>query len=545
MSSHTCAVASICQLVLTATVALAADTVAPPPPTPEQLAQAPSFTADQPVVATHYFYWYKWPDEHFFPSAQHDRTFLRQHFPDARQVSYESAAWHRKQMTDLRAAGIDAALCIYWGAPANYDKADIRFSVHGLPPLVSALDELAKDGKPVPRIGLFYDTTTLLGEHAYRGSGPAKVDLRTPEGKDIFYRTIRDFFCFVPPRHWACIDGRPLVQLYESAFAAGQDDTLFEYVYEHFARDFAGRRPLIIAGPAWQARGDYSTGWGSAIAGPLGQPPAVQIGPGYDDSPVPGRTTPPRDRLGGGFYVASWLLALQQHPRLVILETWDEMHEGTARCETLEDGRFYIDLTRKYVDLLKSGHEPDAAAWADTVKLLMSAPTSNRSGREFSGALWLKLAARSGSVAEAGLRLLRQEDGEFEVTDDSGAPCIRTRPGVAAGRYLYFDVADPYYYDQRGTLTVRITYLDSGGTPIAIDYDSTDATGTLADRYKRLPQTLARHDTGQWLTATVKLPGARCANRENGGADFRLAIDGPELLVRAVEVTKLPEDYAP
>jgi hypothetical protein len=535
----------LCCLLLTVSFARASETVVPAPPGEELLAQAKSFAADQAVVATHYFYWYKWPDEHFFTSAKHDRTLLRQHFPDAREVSYESVAWHRKQMTDLRAAGVDVALCIYWGTPANYDKADIRFSVRGLGPLAEALDELAKDGKPVPRIGMFYDTSTLLGEHAYRGGGPARVDLRTPEGKDIFYRTIRDFFCFVPPRHWACIDGRPIVQLYESAFAAGQDETLFAYVYEQFERDFHGRRPVIIAGPAWKARGDYATGWGAAIAGPIGESPAVQIGPGYDDSPVPGRTTPPRDRLGGGFYAAAWLLALQQRPKLVILETWDEMHEGTALCETLEDGRYYIELTRRYVDLLKAGRQPETAAWADTVKLLMNASGSNRFGREFAGALWLKVTAKAGGVTEEGLRLIRQEDGVFEVGEQDGTACVRTRPGVSAGRYLYFDVADPYYYDQRGALTVRVTYWDAGRTALGVEYDSTDTTGTLADRYKRVPQVIDRDDSGGWRTVTVKLPGARCANRQNGGADFRLAVEGTELVVRAVEVTKLPKDYAP
>ncbi len=545
MSPHMCACVAWGYLVVAVAAIFAGQTVVPAPPGEELLAQAKSFAADQAVVATHYFYWYKWPDEHFFTSAKHDRTLLRQHFPEAREVSYESVAWHRKQMTDLRAAGVDVALCIYWGTPANYDKADIRFSVRGLAPLAEALDELAKDGKPVPRIGMFYDTSTLLGEHAYRGGGSANVDLRTPEGKDIFYRTIRDFFCFVPPRHWACIDGRPIVQLYESAFAAGQDETLFAYVYEQFERDFHGRRPVIVAGPAWKARGDYATGWGAAIAGPIGESPAVQIGPGYDDSPVPGRTTPPRDRLGGGFYAAAWLLALQQRPKLVILETWDEMHEGTALCETLEDGRYYIDLTRKYVELLKAGRQPETAAWVETVKLLMSAANSNRFGREFAGALELKVTAKAGGVTEEGLRLIRQEDGAFEVGEQDGTACVRTRAGVSAGRYLYFDVADPYYYDQRGTLTVRVTYWDAGRTAIAVEYDSTDTTGTLADRYKRAAQGMARGDSGGWRTVTVKLPGARCANRQNGGADFRLAVEGTELVVRAVEVTKLPEDYAP
>lgn len=544
-------------------------------PTADVIATAPTFGPNEPVLATHYFYWYRWPDEHFFHGARHTASILRHHFPDAHAVSYESVAWHRRQMEDLLAAGIDVALCVYWGAPNQYDKPDLRFSVRGLPPLVAALDELAKRG-PTPRVALFYDTSTLLGEHAFREPGRGNVDLRTAEGKDIFYRTIRDFFCLVPPRHWACIDGRPVVQLYESAFAAGHDQSTLDYVYEHFAKDFAGRRPLIVTGPSWSLKGDLRTGWGAALGGPLLSDGAAQIGPGYDDSPVPGRTTPTRDRLGGGFYAASWALALQSRPRLIIIETWSELHEGTAICETLEDGRYYIDLTRHYSTLFKAGQGPSGDDWAQVVRTLLSAQASKSRGREFASRLaveWRveaplkkgtgsapespgddqKISQRGAgplfqrdTLVEEGLRLCADVgDGAVETTEMGAAPCVRTRAGVSANRYVYFDLADPYYYDHRGTLTVRVTYFDAGRAPILVQYDSTDQSGTLAGRYKQVEPPLARTDTNTWKTATVTLAGARCANRQNGGADFRFESVGADLALRRVEVTKLPEGYAP
>ena len=259
----------------------------PAPPSAETIAAAPSFAPDKPVVATHYFYWYRWPDEHFFDDRAAGDDALRQHFPDHRQVSYESATWHRRQMEDLRAAGIDVALLVYWGAPNQYEKPEIRFAVHGIAPLVEALDRM----EAPPRVALFYDTSTLLANHAFTEPDAANVDLRTPQGRDVFYRTIRDFFALVPPRHWACLDGRPLVQLYGAGFAVGHDQRLFDYVYEQFARDFAGRRPFIISGPSWRATTDARTGWGAALGGPIINDGFVQIGPGYDDSPVPGRVT--------------------------------------------------------------------------------------------------------------------------------------------------------------------------------------------------------------------------------------------------------------
>jgi hypothetical protein len=129
----------------------------------------------------------------------------------------------------------------------------------------------------------------------------------------------------------------------------------------------------------------------------------VQIGPGYDDSPVPDRTTPTRDRLAGGYYAASWLLALQARPQLIILETWSELHEGTDICETSEDGRYYIELTRRYSDLLRAGRDPLPEDWAASVRLLLSGQKSNPAGREFASHVTLNLhVASDGKVVEQG-----------------------------------------------------------------------------------------------------------------------------------------------
>ena len=519
--------------------------VVPPPPDRAAIDAAPGFQPDEPVVATHYFYWYRWPDEHFFDDSVHSDDLLRHHFPDHRDVSYESKAWHRRQMEDMRSAGIDVALCIYWGAPNQYDEPTLRFSVRGLPPLVAALDELAAQSR-TPRIALFYDTTTLLAKNAFPEKRSQNVDLRTAEGRDIFYRTIRDFFCLVPPRHWACLDGRPIIQLYNSAFAAGHDQHTIDFVYERFAADFAGRRPFIIAGPSWSFAADERVGWGAALGGPLYGKTAVQIGPGYDDSPVPGRSTPTRDRLGGGFYAASWLLALQAQPRLVIIETWSELHEGTGICESLEDGRFYIDLTRRYTDMFKKGTPPTDADWAAAVRTLLQAPSSNRAGRPFASRLTLELhVAPDGKPVEEGLHLCTgPADGVWEATRIDNTPCVRTQPGLGRTRYLYFDVADPYYYDHRGAVTLQFSYFDAGEAPIEIQYDSMQETGSITDRYKPHPQRINRTDTKTWKTARLSLPGARCTNRQNSGADFRLVSDGADLAIARVSFSKLPPDYS-
>ena len=45
-------------------------------------------------------------------------------------------------------------------------------------------------------------------------------------------------------------------------------------------------------------------------------------------------------------------------PELVLLETWNEMHEGTEICETIETGTEYLDLTAEWVHKLKLGDAP-------------------------------------------------------------------------------------------------------------------------------------------------------------------------------------------
>lgn len=511
-------------------------------PAADEIANAPSFAPETRVVATHYFYWYKWPDEHFFAdptTRQHD--ILRHHFPSAENVSYESSAWHRKQMEDVLAAGIDVVLPVYWGAPDNPDKPDLRFSQAGLPRLTQALDEIVASGRTPPRVGLFYDTTTLLAAHAFREPRRENVDLRTEPGKDVFYRTIRNFFASVPPRHWACLDGRPIVALYDSSFAAGHDASTIEYVTERFQRDFAGRRPFVIAGPSWTFAADARTGWGAALDGPILGEHAAQVGAGYDDSPVPGRDSPTRDRLGGAYYAASWMLAIRRQPRIVIVETWNELHEGTPVCQTLEDGRRYIELTRRFAERFKSGQASSADDWADVLQSILNARHSNRAGRAFAGRMLL--AARvdpPGHLIEEGLRLVRDvPDGASELTTLDDVACIRTRPGVGDARYLYFDVADPYYFDHSGDVTLRLTYLDDGFGDIRVQYDSSEPIGPLQGAYRdgaRIPRT----DSGTWKTASVTLHQARCANRQNGGADLRLESLKGELALALIQLTKLP-----
>lgn len=544
MTNRPSAAVTVC-LVFIACIASASTVLAlGKPPNPAELAEATSFGTDDRVIATHYFYWYHWPSEHFFDDPARQDSGLRHHFIDPTSVSYKSKDWHKEQAQDMLAAGIDALLCIYWGAPARYHDPRVSFSVEGLPPLVAALDELAAQGK-APKVGMFYDTSTLAGDLAFDPPRPGNVDLRTEEGRDIFYRTIRDFFYQIPPRHWLCLDGRPVVQLYGAGFSEGHDQGTVDYVYAQFQKDFHGRRPYIITGPSWFLKADAATGWGASIGGPILGGDVAQIGPGYDDSPVPGRTTLTRDRLGGGYYVGSWLLALQSKPRLVIIETWNELHEGTGICPSLEDGRDYVKLTRRFADKFHAGVMPKSEEWAAALERFIASQPSRPAGREFASRLWLECSVdEAGQVVPGGIRLdTGQSDGRFGLMQQAGRWCIRGVRGISPYRFLYFDVADPYYYDHSGEVVIEITYYDEGTTPIYIEYDAIGTPRSIATRYKRHEPLLTRTDSKQWKTERVTLSGARFANGQNGGCDFRVVSEHTDLILAKIRLTKLTPPY--
>src|SRR6185369_15999530 len=178
----------------------------------------------------------------------------------------------------------------------------------------------------------------------------------TDFGRRWFYATIRDFFSLVPPRHWAMIDGHPIVLLYSAAFAKKQDQAAIDFVKGQFPTEFGGRVPYIAREISWQVKSDNTVAWGGALG--LKNPGVASLGPGYDHSAVPGRNPLIVKREDGKFYETNWLKLLRRPSNFVMVETWNEFHEGTDVCESKEYGRQYIDLTKKYAQLFKRGWSP-------------------------------------------------------------------------------------------------------------------------------------------------------------------------------------------
>ena len=513
---------AVVSLALLATVLSAAATEINPPigpytnPATNELALATRFSTNDPVVMTSYFYWYDvYSKAHLLDSDGSDA--LTDHPPTLTDFSYKSAAWHRKQLQDMRAAGIDVLLPVHWGEPsgrlAGKPISAQPWSYSGLPPLLEAREASLAAGEKPPAIGLFYDTSTLQ----YNAAGK-RVDLTTDDGRRWFYETIRDFFSLIPARHWATIEGRPIILLYSAAFAAAHDQTCIDYVRQEFARDFSGRVPYIVREISWNVQADNTYAWGGAIS--LKNPGVGGLGPGYNDSAVLGRTPLVVPREAGALFERSWTRFLRAPSKLVHVETWNEYHEGTDIAESKEYGRQYIELNRKFVDMFKAGIKPPRP----------SGPYS-----EFKS-VNVTLQATNDSH---GLTQFESADGATVAAEAGGKPCRAVAPTAYAGQYVYFQINDSFKWADRMLVDVGVEYFDQGSGSFNIEYDGSDPSAPFNGAYTASKTTVTLGNTGQWKTAKFRLTGSKFVNSENGGADFRIAVQAPGLRFHQITVTRL------
>ena len=342
--------------------------------------------------------------------------------------------------------------------------------------------------------------------------------MRTADGKEWLYNTARDFFSMIPSDLWATVEGRPILWLYSAAFAKAQDPAALDHLRRSFLRDF-GVSPFIVKEVSWQGRADATYAWGAAL-GPKVYDVAA-LGPGYDHSAVPGRTPLVRDREDGAFYRRCWGSILRRpvklRPPIAVIETWNEWHEGTDIAPSRESGRLYVDLTREYTDLWHAGR--------------VLRPSIPRDGRT---EVSIVLGERNRA---AGIVHKEEPDGKTRAVTALGKSARGTAKTRHAGRYIYFDVDDSFYWASETPVTIEITFLDEGSSAIGLDYDSMDTTARLSGAFKPAPA-IPRTGTGTWKTARVWLDDAAFTGRSNHN-DFRLVDRDGTLLVHRVAVRQV------
>jgi hypothetical protein len=488
---------------------------------PADFEGATSYTAEDRVVVTPYFYWYDvFSGAHIYNPDGTDA--LTTHPPTLTGFSYLSRAWHRQQLLDMIDAGIDVVMPVYWGEPSqrlpDQPVALQPWSYAGLPPLVRARDELLAEGKQPPRIGLFYDTSTLEWNVANR-----QIDLTTEHGRQWFYESIRDFFSLIPPRHWAMIDDRPIVFLYAAGFAADHDQAAFDYTQQAFAADFGGRTPYIVREISWNVQTDQVYAWGGALG--LKNPGVASLGPGYDHSAVPGRDPLIVDREDGAFFERNWIRFLRNPSHMVMIETWNEFHEATDIAASKEYGRQYIELNREFVDLFKAGIRPPLprGPYSDSKSVHVTLGITNTSH---------------------GLVQFDHADGLTQPLVVAERECRAVVPTEHGGRYIYLRLDDSFKWADSMMVDLEVEYFDSGSGSFHIQYDGSDPNAPFQGAYTASSQSVTLTGTDRWKTARFRLLAARFLNSQNGGADLRIATGPNPLHVHRIIVRRLglPEE---
>ena len=361
------------------------------------------------------------------------------------------------------------------------------------------------------------------------------ADLTTQAGKDVFYGTIRSFFCNVKPKHWACVNGRPVVVLYAAGFAAGYDQSAFDDVNARFAAEFGGITPYIIREQSWNVNTDSVYRWGSAAERALYRWDR-RAGPGLQrcGRPEPLHPHPPargRELLSLELAPGAQIAGEDRPPGNVERDARRDGH-----LHSTEYGRQYIDLTAQLRRLLQGGdgaRRDRRPAIPDPVLR----PPNMQDGQEYADARSVQISAADGRMLSAGIDARNGGDGSITVVETAGDTFLSTDAGYAL-RYGYFALKDPFYYDQRRRTRVTLVYLDRGTATIQLQYDSYDASGGIQGAYTNTPP-FTLTDTGTLQTAAIVLENARFANRQNSGADFRYSVSNGPLYIRSLEVEVL------
>lgn len=453
-------------------------------------AKAASFGPEDRLVMTYYYYWYD--------DASLEDPALSQRPPSEPPLDWRSVSWHERQLADMATAGIDVALAVYWGDTAPW-------SVEALGPMVEARERLLADGLRPPAIGLFFDTNMyamILPEQ------PELADLTTGAGLDMLAYQVGGFLARVPPCHLARVDGRPLAFFWRADTEDGDhftfDDRTFAGLTDliaaeygerlHLAVEASWREAAVQAGVELGAMDIYR--WGAALNGPRFEGRTVAVGPGYDDRRIDGRPGYTRERIDGATYSRDLRQAVMSGTTWLLLETWNELWEGTAIAETAETGRTYLGITARYAALFHQlGRERARDGWFDLgsghnayLRRRADAPVEQGMSAE-EGDLW-------------GARPFREDD------DGTG--------------YFHFALDRRLSLDEAQPLTVEVEYFDEGDGSFALEYDSLDPEAP-DDGIFKATEPVWMEDTRTWRTHRFELTDASLRHRQyDGDGDFRI-----------------------
>ncbi|HZR00387.1 MAG TPA: DUF5010 domain-containing protein [Chloroflexota bacterium] len=405
--------------------------------------------------------------------------------------SYRSLTSNTKDLTDASNAGIDFLTFWFNGALGDLNTQGVVGVKQAVAAAKAMNDAHAADSsKPAaPRFAVMIDSVNLKGDDKARDTsavvagctasgGVGCIDMSTSDNQGLHAKLAVDFYSLVPRSMWATIGDRPIVVVYyqttDVAVGLSSDGTR-KAVLDKVIAEFQaahGVKPYVIVDRSWESTGnlynlkddvdDYFN-WGGfggfggtncdkttnpgdcppTHAG-AAQPSAFEVSPGT--AKLDGNVGVIRYRYNGQTYANGWDRAIDKGNHLVMIDTFNYFHEGSAISETKEFGRAYLDMTKTKSDAFKN---KTSYAGASSVSVDYSNGGNAKSG----------IAAdnydltQPTSLTSSGLKLTNL-NAYFSI-DDS---------------FLWKNEAGSYY-------TVTITYQNAGAF-FDFKYDSQSYNGT-------------------------------------------------------------------
>ncbi|MDK2953374.1 MAG: hypothetical protein PWQ27_757 [Kosmotoga sp.] len=250
----------------------------------------------------------------------------------------------RAHMSEAVESGIDGFVVSWWG-PGSYETDTIK-------KMLNIAKELNKKGKRF-YISLYYE-------------GYERWATRQETVDELCFALEE----FAKDEYFLKVNGKPVIFIYSRAInSLSKED--WEYVVSQvrekcgpalfiadtlgakFAKLFGGLHTYNVCG-TFRKLPQMKLGlrFMNFQARKNGIIHVMNIMPGYDDTHVrvPGFSV---DRENGKLYEELWKLVLNLDPDMVVITSWNEWHEGSEIEPSLEYGRKYLEITKKWSELWK------------------------------------------------------------------------------------------------------------------------------------------------------------------------------------------------
>ncbi len=274
-------------------------------------------------------------------------------------------SWHAYEIKKMANAKIDVCLAFY-----SWNPTDLTHENACLDALASGYAKLIADGESLvdlPKIAPLLNTSGIF-QDIIATSG--QVDLTQYPNFLRFTSAITAFYARIPTQYRFQYHNDPnnyLVWLDNNVtWIKRVDDQLVVNVSKYLKTIWPGSNLLVAGDPVWADIGAFNlvgfSSWGAAASGAsVPDRPGIKIatiGPGFNNTGAvqAGYTSALRskDRQGGVYYNTSWEYAMEQQASWVLIESWNNLHDGSAISPTFTYQDLYVNLTQFHVTTFKA-----------------------------------------------------------------------------------------------------------------------------------------------------------------------------------------------